>query len=131
MTTATAIATINKLQLTFATHGLPDIIVSDNGANFTSEKFAAFMKSNGIKHVRIAPYHPASNGQAERVVQTVEEGLRKQQGETLEIHLAKVLFRHRLTPNTTTGHSPAELLMNRQLKSRLDLNRPDVGRKVE
>ena len=30
VTTATATATINKLQLTFATHGLPDIIVSDN-----------------------------------------------------------------------------------------------------
>ena len=67
----------------------------------------------------------------ERVVQTVKEGLRKQQGETLEICLAKVLFHHRLTPNTTTGRSPAELLMNRQLKSRLDLIRPDVRSKVE
>ena len=57
VTTATATATINKLRLTFTTHGLPDIIVSDNGANFTSEEFAAFMKSNGIKHVRTAPYH--------------------------------------------------------------------------
>ena len=131
VTTATATATINKLRLTFATHGLPDIIVSDNGANFTSEEFAAFMKSNGIKHVRTAPYHPASNGQAEKVVQTVKEGLRKQQGETLELRLAKVLFHHRLTPNTTTGRSPAELLMNRQLKSRLDLIRPDVRRKVK
>ena len=47
--------------------------------------------------------------------------------------MAKVLFHHRLTPNTTTGRSPAELLMNmnRQLKSRLDLIRPDVRRKVE
>ena len=132
VTTATATATINKLRLTFATHGLPDIIVSDNGANFTSEEFAAFMKSNGIKHVRTAPYHPASNGQAERVIQTVIERLRKLQGETLEIRLAKVLFHRRLTPNTTTGRSPAELLMNRQLKSRpLDLIRPDVRRKVK
>ena len=73
VTKVTATATTNKLRLTFATHGLPDIIVSDNGANFTSEEFAAFMKSNGIKHVRTAPYHPASNGQAERVVQMLKE----------------------------------------------------------
>ena len=109
VTKATATATINKLRLTSATHDLPDIIVSDNGANFTSEEFAATMKSNGIKHVRTAPYH--------RVVQTVEEGLRKQQGGTLESCLCKVLFHHRLTPNITTGRSPAELLMNGQLKS--------------
>ena len=95
VTMATATATINKLRLTFATHGLPDIIISDNGANFTSEEFAAFMKSNGIKHVRTAPYHPASNGQADRVVQTVKEELQKQEGETLEVRLAKVLFHHR------------------------------------
>ena len=131
VTKATGTATINKLRLTFATHGLPDIIVSDNGANFTSEEFAAFMKSNGIKNVRTAPYHPASNGQPERVVHTVKERLRKQRGETLESTLSKVLFHHRLTPNTTTGRSPAELLMNRKLKSRLDLIRPDVRRKVE
>ena len=64
------------------------------------------MKSNGIKHVRTAPYHPASNGLAERVVQTVKEGLRKQQGETLEIRLAKVLFHHRLTQ---LNESPIEI----------------------
>ena len=52
VTKTIATATINKLQLTFAIHSLPDI--SDNGANFTSEEFAAFMKSNGIKHVRTA-----------------------------------------------------------------------------
>ena len=89
------------------------------------------MKSNGIKHVQTAPYHPASNGQAKKVVQTVKEGLPKQQGETLVIHLAKVLFHHRVTPNTTTGRSPAERLTNHQLKSRLDLIRPEVRRKVE
>ena len=52
VTKTIATATINKLQLTFAIHSLPDI--SDNGANFTSEEFAAFMKSNGIKHMRTA-----------------------------------------------------------------------------
>ena len=61
----------------------------------------------------------------------MKERLQKQQGETLESRLSKVLFYHCLTPNTTTERSPAELLMNRQLKSWLDLICPDVRRKVK
>ena len=72
---ATTAVTINTLRVTFATHRLPDVIVSDNGTNFTNNEFPAFMKNNRIKHVRTAPYHPASNGQAERANQIVKEGL--------------------------------------------------------
>ena len=48
----------------FATHGIPEIIVSDNGSVFTSKEFQQFVQMNGIKHVTTAPYHPGSlNGQ--------------------------------------------------------------------
>ena len=57
---ATSQATIEKLQLVFSTHGLPDTIVSDNGTAFTSDEFAAFVRQNGIRHLTSAPYHPAS-----------------------------------------------------------------------
>ena len=66
---ATSQATIQKLRSVFSTHGLPEVIVSDNGTSFTSEEFATFIHSNGIKHWTSAPYHPASNGLAERAVQ--------------------------------------------------------------
>ena len=59
---ATAMATIEKLRVTFATRGIPVTVVTDNGTNFTSREFENFMKSNGIAHVKTAPYHPASNG---------------------------------------------------------------------
>ena len=65
---ATSQATIEKLQLVFPTHGLPEVIVSDNGTAFTSEGFAAFVRRNGIRHLTSAPYHPALNGLAERAV---------------------------------------------------------------
>ena len=50
----------------FACMGLPDQIVSDNGPQFTSDTFKKFATANGVKHVTGAPYHPSTEGQAER-----------------------------------------------------------------
>ena len=61
-------ATITRLRQTFAVLGLPITIVSDNGSCFTSDEFEQFCKANGIKHVKCSPYHPSSNGLAERAV---------------------------------------------------------------
>ena len=71
----TSTATIRKLREIFAQHGLPDMLVSDNGTNFTSEEFAKFLRSNGIIHVKTAPYYSSSIGLAEWAVQTVKEGI--------------------------------------------------------
>ena len=51
-------------------------------------------------------------------------------GGDLETKLARFLFDYRITPHSTTGIAPAELLMHRQLKTRPHLIRPDVGVKV-
>lgn len=59
---ATSAMTIEKLRGVFATHGLPERIVTDNGAVFTSEEFETFLLTNGIARNQTAPYHPASNG---------------------------------------------------------------------
>ena len=77
MRTSASTATVDRLRQTFSTQGLPEIIVSDNGSNFTSKEFETFLKLSGIKHITTAPYHPASNGLAERAVQTVKEGIKK------------------------------------------------------
>ena len=71
--TATSQTTIDKLRMLFATHGLPETVVSDNGSIFTSAEFATFMTYNGIKHLKSAPYHPASNGLAERACRLSRE----------------------------------------------------------
>ena len=65
---ATSSATIERLMMTFACHGLPRSIVSDNGSCFTSEEFKLFARTNGIRHIYSSLYHPASNGLAERAV---------------------------------------------------------------
>ena len=70
MSSITSEATIEKLRDMFARHGIPQQLVSDNGLQCTSQEFSKFIKGNGIKHTLVAPYHPRSNGQAERFVQT-------------------------------------------------------------
>ena len=40
---------------------------------YTHDEFKTFTKQNGIHHMTFAPYHPASNGLAKRVVQTFNE----------------------------------------------------------
>ena len=84
--------TITALHTIFATHGLPEIIVLDNGGAFTSELFQAFTKQNGIRHVRSAPYHPASNGLVERAVQTFKEAMKRSTTGDLETRLSRFLF---------------------------------------
>ena len=127
---ATSSVTIDKLRGICSTHGLPDTIVTDNAAVFTSTEMKEFFSQNGIKHITSAPYHPASNGLAERAVQTFKSALKRLKGGSLETRIQRFLFDYRITPHSTTGISPANLLMNRQPKSRLDLALPNLTKHV-
>ena len=111
MSSTSAERTITELKKLFVTHGLPTPVVTDNGAQFKSQEFEDFLKSNGIQHYKSAPYHPATNGEAERYVQTFKQVMRAAKGDprTLSIKLMRFLFSYRTTPNATTGVSPAEL----------------------
>ncbi|KRZ81567.1 Uncharacterized protein T08_2084 [Trichinella sp. T8] len=103
-------------------HGLPDIIVSDNGTQFTSHTFQEYLNKGGIRHITSAPFHPSSNGQAERMVRTTKEFIKKMTQRDWEYNLANFLFCQHVTPCTTT----AQLLMNRRLRTVLDRLQPDV-----
>ena len=76
MTSTTSQSTISVLRNLFASYGLPLQIVSDNGPQFTSAEFAKFLKMNGVKHILCSPYHPSSNGLAERFVKTFKQAMR-------------------------------------------------------
>ena len=65
---ATSQSTIEKIRKTFATLGLPEMLVTDNASVFMSSEFTNFVKHNSIRHVTSSPYHPSSNGLAERAV---------------------------------------------------------------
>lgn len=128
----TSAVTIECLRTVFARFGLPLQLVSDNAQTFASDEFAQFMAVNGIKHTTSAPFHPATNGLAERLVQTLKQGLRasKRDGGTMQTRLSRFLTAYRNTPHATTGESPAVLMFGRSLRTRLDLMKPNRREEV-
>ena len=70
--TTTSAAVIRKLSSHLARHGIPEVVVSDNGPQFASEDFATFATSWDFHHVTSSPGYPQSNGPAKKTVQTAK-----------------------------------------------------------
>ncbi|KAK7099066.1 hypothetical protein V1264_003259 [Littorina saxatilis] len=104
--------TINQIKSVFAVHGIPDVVVSDNGPQFSSNEFTSFAASYMFTHVTSSPKYPQSNGEAERAVQTVKLLLKKNK----DPYMYLALLMYRSTP-LQNGLSPSELLMGRKLKT--------------
>ena len=123
---------IEKLRTSFAVQGLPDSIVSNNATSFTSREFQEFARGNGIRHTTSAPYHPSSNGAAERTVQSFKQTLKKliaSSRESISTQLSRLLFVLRHTPSSVTGVSPAELLFKCKPHTRLSQLKPELSTK--
>ncbi|XP_054259759.1 uncharacterized protein K02A2.6-like [Macrosteles quadrilineatus] len=137
MKSTTSAKTIERLRSLFASFGLPQELVSDNAPNFTSTEFKEFLRNNGVKFTLSPPYHPASNGAAERCVQEVKKNLKRQvlaEGSTavsLQHKLDNFLFVYRNTPSTVTGLSPAELFLQWKPRTKLALLKPHLMSQIE
>ncbi|XP_055523152.1 uncharacterized protein K02A2.6-like [Wyeomyia smithii] len=125
MTTSATIALLDEL---FASYGIPITVVSDNGTNFTSTEFKSFLRMAGVKfHKLTAPYHPSTNGQAERSVQTVKSAL-KAMGTTrcnIQCNLNIFLRQYRRALHSTTGQPPCQLFLGRNIRTRMNLLLPE------
>lgn len=108
----TSESTMCMLRDIFSVHGLPQVLVSDNASIFKSTEFKEYCVENGILQKFIAPEHPATNGLAERNVQTIKTKLKSMSGEHSSIpdKLREILFRFRATP-LQSGRTPAELYL--------------------
>ena len=84
---------------------------------------SSFLRWLEIRHISVAPFHPASNGAAERAVRTVKEGIKASGGDgrPIEGRLLNFLLMHRSTPTSSTGRTPPEMLLGRNIRSKLDL----------
>ena len=98
----------------FCERGFPTTLVSDNGPQFTSKEFADKMSKWGIKHLLTPPYHPASNGLAERAVGTIKSHLKKMNCPItpleLYVNIQRILHFHNATPQASTDQNPFELM---------------------
>ena len=115
-------ATTELLEQDFAHFGYPHIIVSDNATSFSFEEFQSWCRERGITHLTGAPYHPATNGAAERLVQTFKQALTKSSLPP-RAALQEYLIQYRRTPRSE-GYSPSELLNGRQIRTKIDVLLP-------
>ena len=58
-----------------AAHGVPEVVTSDRGSQFSSAIFTQLMKTWGIKHLMTTAYHPQANGMVERLHRRLKESL--------------------------------------------------------
>ena len=97
----------------FAHLGYPHTIVSDNATTFSSAEFQLWCHQRGIQHLTGAPYHLATNGAAEMMVQSFKQSLKKSKLPPRPA-LQEFLMHYRRTP-LNTGFSPSQFLIGRQL----------------
>ena len=132
MASTSAEQTIIALRRLFATYGLPLQLVSDNGPQFTAVEFQHFLKGNGVKHIQCSPYHPSSNGLAERFVRTFKQAMKAGEGDGLPLlhRLQNFLLSYRATPHATTNKSPSSLFLFWPIRTLMDLIRPSCNEHV-
>ena len=99
---------ISLLKEMFSEHGIPKVLCSDNGPQYTSAQFADFCISWGISHKTSSLHYPQSNGFAEACVKSVKHALQHAKYSGADPHLA--LLALWATPIDTKLPSPAELL---------------------
>ena len=117
MTSATL---IRQLKPVFATHGVPSVLISDNGPNYSSADFKAFCDSWSFKHITSSPHHHQANGKAESAVKIMKNMIRKTQATDGDIWKAVLEWRNAPSPNTES--SPAQRFFSRRTRSLLPAN---------
>lgn len=132
-----AVDIIEQLENFFACFGLPKEVVTDNGPPFNAELFTRFLKVRGIIASKSPPYHPQSNGLAERAVRTVKDVLKKftldekVQPLSLIRKINRFLLQYRNEPCTVTKVTPSALIFSYTPNTQLQRINPIKTREDE
>ena len=113
-----ASAVIPKLDKIFAVHGIPNVIISDNGPPFNGIDYKRYLETLGITPKFSTPLWPQGNAQAERFMKCLGKVLQtaKMQNRPRKQELSRFLLQYRTTPHSSTGVPPSQLLFNRNVQ---------------
>ena len=101
-------------------HGVPISIISDRDARYTSNFWKSLQKSLGTRLDISTAYHPQTDGQSERTIQTLEDMLQASVidfGNSWEVHLPLVDFSYNISYHTSIKATPFEALYGRKCRS--------------
>ena len=107
----------------FPRYRIPELVISDNGPQFSAGAYSQFAKEYQFKHATSSPYHPQGNGEAERAVGTVKNLLKREK----DPYLAILAY---CTTPLQNGYSPSKLLMNQKLRTVIPITREQRKPKV-
>ena len=113
------------LRQSFCRTGVPDILWSDQGPQFTAKLFQEFAKQWGFQHLTSSPLYPQSNGKAEATVKSMKKLIRAAwTGRSLdEDILTRALLQYRNTPSRKDGLSPAQKLFGQPIQDAIPAHR--------
>ena len=105
-----------------ARHGVPTSIISDRDSRFTSRFWQTLQTALGTRLDMSTAYHPQTDGQSERTIQTLEDMLRAcviDFGGSWDTHLPLVEFSYNNSYHSSIGVAPFEALYGRKCRSPL------------
>ena len=111
---------IRHLKNHFARHGLPDVVMSDNGPPFQSAEFKAFAVAWEFNHITSSPRYSQSNGKIEKSVNTVKNLMKKSVEAHSDPYLALLDWRN--TPSEGYNESPSQRLFSRRTRTKFPVS---------
>ena len=112
-------------------HGVPISIVSDRDVRFTSRFWKKFHEELGTRLHFSTAYHPQTDGQSERTIQTLEDMLRAcvlDFGGSWDAYLPLAEFSYNNSHHSSIGMPPFELLYGRRCRTPICWG--EVGQRV-
>ena len=125
----TSCSSIQALRRIFKYIGIPRILVSDNGTNFTGSEFEKFLRDNNIQHVTTPAGHHQSNGKVEKFISTFKFFMVRNNASS-ENGVIRFCLWYNTTPDAGHGSVPASFVFQKTprtlMTSRFTEFRPSV-----
>lgn len=123
LTAACAIAFLRHAVAWFAERGVRvRAVMSDNGSCYKAHAYSRALHQLGLKHLRIRPRRPRTNGKAERLIQTLLNewayariyGSSRERTAALPLYLERYNYRR---PHGSLGHQPPASRLNNLVRN--------------